>query len=226
MRWFSHRRSPSPPSSHAMVSSVAVCCVRPSYGARPTMHCQWGWLGSFSFFVPREIFVQCTTAKFDHPTISRSEVIVRTNKHIDKLTNKQTPLKTPTSLRYTTPVDNENVTHASETTWIWSSKTFTDHHIQNIKEFLQTNSAAHTCWPRPVVNIMYRGRRNPVTNNDDFTSEYNLSVESSTEAWAQTIVENRKRGVQKYVCSRNRVRIRLSDPDSQWIWTQSESDSH
>jgi len=41
---------------------------------------------------------------FHHPTCSRSEVIVRTNKHTDKLTNKQTPLKTSTSLRYATPV--------------------------------------------------------------------------------------------------------------------------
>jgi len=40
-------------------------------------------------------------AKFDRPMFSRSEVIVRTNKQ----TNKQTPLKTSTSLRYTTPVD-------------------------------------------------------------------------------------------------------------------------
>jgi len=40
------------------------------------------------------------TAKFRRPTFNRSEVIVRTN----KLTNKQTPLKTSTSLRYATPV--------------------------------------------------------------------------------------------------------------------------
>ena len=40
------------------------------------------------------------TAKFHHPTFSRSEVIVRTNKE----TNKQTPLKTSTSLRCATPV--------------------------------------------------------------------------------------------------------------------------
>jgi len=44
MRWFSHRRSLSPSSSHAMVSSVAACC------AGLTVHCQWGWLSSFSFF--------------------------------------------------------------------------------------------------------------------------------------------------------------------------------
>ena len=38
MRWFSHRRSPSPPGSHAMVSSVAACCVQSNYGARPTVN--------------------------------------------------------------------------------------------------------------------------------------------------------------------------------------------
>jgi len=42
------------------------------------------------------------TAKFHHPTFSRSEVIVRTNKHTDK----QTPLKTSTALHYATPVGN------------------------------------------------------------------------------------------------------------------------
>jgi len=36
------------------------------------------------------------TAKFHRPTFNRSEVTV--------LTNKQTPLKTSTSLRYATPV--------------------------------------------------------------------------------------------------------------------------
>ena len=72
MCWFSHRHSPSPLGGHAMVSSVAPCCIRPNYGARPTMHCEWGWLRGFSFFVPEdldlwlwpwnsgEIFVQCT----------------------------------------------------------------------------------------------------------------------------------------------------------------------
>jgi len=34
-----------------MVSSVAACCVQPSYDARPTMRCQWGLLSSFSFFL-------------------------------------------------------------------------------------------------------------------------------------------------------------------------------
>jgi len=42
------------------------------------------------------------TAKFHHPAFNRSEVIMRTN----KLTNKQTPLKTSTSLRYVTPMGN------------------------------------------------------------------------------------------------------------------------
>jgi len=100
MRWFSYRCSPSPPGGHTMVSSVTACCVRPSYGARPTMHCQWGLLGSFSFFVPGDLDLWpltltfefrrdfCTvylTAKFDRSTFSRSEVHVRTN----TLTNKQ-----------------------------------------------------------------------------------------------------------------------------------------
>jgi len=43
------------------------------------------------------------TAKFYHPTFNRLEVIVLT-KQRDKLTNKQTRLKTSTSLCYATLV--------------------------------------------------------------------------------------------------------------------------
>jgi len=42
------------------------------------------------------------TAKFHNPTFNRSEVIVLTNRQTDK----QTPLKTSTSLRYATLVGN------------------------------------------------------------------------------------------------------------------------
>ena len=88
-----------------MVSSVATCCVQPSYGARPTMNFQWGWLKFFCVFRPwwpwpltfklgRDFCTMYLTAKFDRPTFSCSEVIVRTN--------KQTPLKTSTALRYAT----------------------------------------------------------------------------------------------------------------------------
>jgi len=46
-------------------------------------------------------------AKFHHPTFNGSEGIVRTNRQTNTLTNKQTPLKTSTSLRYATPVGNQ-----------------------------------------------------------------------------------------------------------------------
>jgi len=49
MRWFSHRHSLSPPGGHAMVSSVAACCVR-AYGARLAMHCQWTMTRQFFDF--------------------------------------------------------------------------------------------------------------------------------------------------------------------------------
>jgi len=39
---------------------------------------------------------------------NRWQVIVMTNKQTDKLANKQTPLKTPTSLRYATPVGKKH----------------------------------------------------------------------------------------------------------------------
>jgi len=48
-------------------------------------------------------------AKFHRPTFNRWTVIVLTNKQTDKLANKQTPLKTSTSLRYATPVGNERI---------------------------------------------------------------------------------------------------------------------
>jgi len=82
-----------------MVSSVAVCCVQPSYGARPTMHCQWGWLCSFfcflslvtlTFELGRDFCIMYLTAKFDRPTFSHSKFIVRTNILTNKLTQWQT----------------------------------------------------------------------------------------------------------------------------------------
>jgi len=54
--------------------------------------------------------------QFHHPTSSRSEVIVRTN----TLTNKQTPLKTSTLLRYATPVGNHpRRRQTCCSVWLW-----------------------------------------------------------------------------------------------------------
>jgi len=49
-----HRRSPSPPGGHAMVSCVAACCVRPT---AHVLLCtvNGGWLSSFSFLVPGDL---------------------------------------------------------------------------------------------------------------------------------------------------------------------------
>jgi len=46
MRWFSHRRSPSTPGGHAVVSSVAACCVRPT---AQTVLCIVSWDDSALF---------------------------------------------------------------------------------------------------------------------------------------------------------------------------------
>ena len=122
MRWFSQRRSPSPLGGHAMVSFVAAYCVRPTAHA---LLCIVNGDDSavFRFFVPGDLDLLpltltfelgrdfCTLhliAKFRYPTFNLSEVIVRTSKHADKLTNKQTPLKTSTLLRYTTPVSKRS----------------------------------------------------------------------------------------------------------------------
>ena len=68
----------------------------------------------FVFFCPGDFDVDLRTratflysvylpAKFDRPTFSRSRSYC-VDKHTDTVTNKQTPLKTSTALRYATPV--------------------------------------------------------------------------------------------------------------------------
>jgi len=104
MRWFFHRRSQSPPGGTQWYRLLvrAACCVRPTYGACPTMHCQLGWISSFFRFLSLvtlktfdwpsnsgKIFTMYPIAKFDRPMFSRSEVIVRTNKQTNKQTNRR-----------------------------------------------------------------------------------------------------------------------------------------
>jgi len=123
MRWFSHRRSPSSRAARNDIVCCCVlraaCCVRPSYGARPTMHCQWGWLSSFSFFL------SLVTLTFDLDIRARARFLYNVpnrqvwSSYVRKLscgqthwqtnwqTDKQTPLKTSTALRYAAPVDNK-----------------------------------------------------------------------------------------------------------------------
>jgi len=61
---------------------------------------RWHWPLTLIFELGRDFCTMHLTAKFHHPTFSRLEVIMRTN----KLTNTQTQLKTSISLRYATPV--------------------------------------------------------------------------------------------------------------------------
>ena len=107
-----------------MVSSVAACCLRTSYGARPTMHCQWDDSSIFFvFFVPGDLDLWPLTLTFElgrdfctmcHLTAELS--CWQTNWQ----TNKPTPLKTSTTLRYATPVGNKTT---KEKCWpgAWSS---------------------------------------------------------------------------------------------------------
>ena len=123
MRWFSHRRSrtredryqqnrmlrkppstwtavtPSPPAATQWSSLLLHTAYGLQCTPRLTIHCQLGWLSTFSFFVPAELDLWPLTltfelghptAKFHHPTFNRSEVIMRTNKLANKLTNEQT----------------------------------------------------------------------------------------------------------------------------------------
>ena len=133
MWWFSYRhrtgrrkappeeRSRKPPSActvvtispgcDAMVPSAAVCSIRhtPYYALSMGMSQQFFFL----VFCPRWpwplifelVWDFCTmhlTANFHYLTFNHSEVIMLKN----KLTNKQMPLKTSTSLCYGTPVCN------------------------------------------------------------------------------------------------------------------------
>jgi len=106
-------RHPVTPGCETMESSAAA------YSVRLTVHCRWGWLSRFSFFVPGdldlwlpnsnscEIFVQYT----ELPSFIVLCLIVWKLScwQTDKLTNKQMPLKTSTSLRYATPVGNQGI---------------------------------------------------------------------------------------------------------------------
>ena len=92
MRWFSHRRSrvPRGPLPNK-IPHVFVFFVPDDLDL---------WPLTLIFELGRDFCRMHLSLKFHHPTFNRSEVIVLTNKH----TNKQTPLKTSTSLRYATPV--------------------------------------------------------------------------------------------------------------------------
>jgi len=82
------------------------------------------------------------TAKFHyHPTFKCSEVIVLTNKQTNWQTNKQMPLETSTSLRYATPVGNNQKQQIQKITINWTTECSfmqTAHHYVAV-QFL-------TCW--------------------------------------------------------------------------------
>jgi len=164
------------PSGHTMDSSAATCSVLPIAHCthRLTMHCQWGWLSIsiFSFFFvlgdldlwPLTLILEfgqnfCTVhpaAKVQRPMFNCSKVIVLTN----KLTTKQTPLKTSTSLRYATPVGNHIIYH------ITSYRILSYHIISNsiykmqciglYWAFNMTKNAMHVKIPTAIWNIRYR----------------------------------------------------------------------
>jgi len=63
------------------------------------------WPLTLTFELGRDFCTVYLIAKSHHPAFSLSEVIVQTNTS----TNKETPLKTSTALRYATPVGKYNV---------------------------------------------------------------------------------------------------------------------
>jgi len=64
---------------------------------------------TFTFELGRNFCTLHLTAKFHHPAFNRSEVIELTTKQTDKLTNKQTPLKTSTSHSHATPMGKSQI---------------------------------------------------------------------------------------------------------------------
>jgi len=96
--------------------------------------CPWRpWPLTLTLKLGRDFCTVYLTAKFDRPTFSRSEVIVRTNKQ----TNKQTPLKTCTSLRYAMLVGNAQ-------SWLWkrcklstwlSKKSSLEHKLKHLFQY-------------------------------------------------------------------------------------------
>jgi len=122
MRWFSHRRQSG--GRHNCITYLRASEDRSwknaARGPRPRGRLPNKIPHFFVFFVPGDLDLWaltstfelgrdfCTvhlTFKFRHPTFNRSEVIVLANKQ----TNKQTPLKTSTSLRCATPVSNNDI---------------------------------------------------------------------------------------------------------------------
>jgi len=72
------------------------------------------------FELGRYFYTVHLSAKFRHPTFNRSEVIVLTNKQTNWQANKQTQLKTSTSLRYATPVGNKyRIIESTEALFMW-----------------------------------------------------------------------------------------------------------
>jgi len=94
-----------------MESSAAACSVYPTAHASPysavfhfLSHDLDLW--PLTFELEQDFCTVHLTAKFHHSTFNSLEVIMLTNKQTDKLTNKQTPLKTSTLLLHAMPVDN------------------------------------------------------------------------------------------------------------------------
>jgi len=97
-------------------NGLVCCCVQcTTYSARIALPCNvsgddsaffgffcawWPWPLTLTFELGRDFCTMHLTAKFHHPTLNRSEVIMRTNKQTDAAENI-------TSLRCATPVGNE-----------------------------------------------------------------------------------------------------------------------
>jgi len=111
MGWFSHRRrsggryncntylrAPRTASEKKCRTRTAPQRATPEQNAAHfRFFCpRWPWPLTLTFDVGQDFCTVHLTAKFRHPVINRSEIIVLTNKETDK----QTPLKSSTSLQF------------------------------------------------------------------------------------------------------------------------------
>jgi len=90
MRWFSHRRSPSPRAAtqwyrllllaaYNLATAHALLCTVNGDDSAVFRFCfWWPWPLTLTFELGRDLCTMYHTAKFDRPMFSRSEVIVRT----------------------------------------------------------------------------------------------------------------------------------------------------
>jgi len=180
MRWFSHRRrtggrkAPEDRSRKSLSTCTAVILSPPAatqwyslllhaaYGAWRTPYYVLSMGMTQQFFVLGDLDLLLLTPKFE---FAQSFVILRLIARklccgrTDKLTNKQTPLKTSTSLRYATPV-GDGLTNIRWTLQLLKHGSLTLPHRATVSG----ETTKHQQTPCHVTNIVSRMTRSPAAD--------------------------------------------------------------